>query len=206
MSENLTYTDRVLDLWTDLIGCLDLHIEHERSEPDNVTVFEGVSQQLDYHRVFGGQLLGQFIRAASLACPDKTVKSLHAVFAREGRAAAPVRYQATRQHEGRSFASLTITAQQPHAVLASSSVSMHIVEDGPENQDCQAVPALLDETHPVWFHQPFRTDQWFLLRQHSPVLAHGRCFGRGDVVNEDGTLVASYAQEALLRFRDGAGR
>ena len=99
VSENLTYTVRVLDLWTDLLGCLDLHIEHERSESDNVTVFEGVSQQLDYHRVFGGQLLGQFIRAASLASPDKTVKSLHAVFAREGRAAEPVRYQTTRQHE-----------------------------------------------------------------------------------------------------------
>jgi len=139
----------VLDLWTDLIGCLDLHIEHARSEADNVSVFEGVSQQLDYHRVFGGQLLGQFIRAASLACPDKTVKSLHAVFGREGRAGEPVCYRATRQHEGRSFASLTITAQQPHAVLASSSVSLHAVEDGPENQDCQAVPALLDETHRV---------------------------------------------------------
>jgi acyl-CoA thioesterase II len=41
-----------------------------------------------------------------------------------------------------------------------------------------------------------------LLRQHSPVLAHGRCFGRGDVLAEDGSLVASYAQEALLRFRE----
>lgn len=273
----------MLDLWTDLLGCLDLHIEHERYEPDNVTVFEGVSQQLDYHRVFGGQLLGQFIRAASLACPDKAVKSLHAVFAREGRATEPVRYQTTRQHEGRSFASLTITAQQPHAMLASSSVSLHTVEDGPENQDCQAVPPLLDDTHrveldlipwetrsaddlnalttgpprfevwmrtppvdgelapalaayatdltligtalrpldgfnhtgkftsavtshTVWFHQPVRTDRWLLLRQHSPVLAHGRCFGRGDVLTEDGTLVASYSQEALLRFRDGTDR
>jgi hypothetical protein len=137
----------VLDLWTDLLDCLDLHAAGRRSDADNVTVFQGVSQQLDYHRVFGGQLLGQFIRAASLACPDKTVKSLHAVFAREGRAAEPVSYEATRQHEGRSFASLTITAHQPHAVLASSSVSMHTVEDGPENQDCQAVPALLDDTH-----------------------------------------------------------
>ena len=255
----------MLDLWTDLLGCLDLHIEHERSEPDKVTMFEGVSQQLDYHRVFGGQLLGQFIRAASLACPDKTIKSLHAVFAREGRAAEPVRYQATRQHEGRSFSSLTITAQQPHAVLATSSVSLHTVEGGPENQDCQGVPALLDETHrvehdlipwksavpttstrlppahrgskyltligtalrplegfnhsgngtlftsavtshTVWFHQPFRIDRWLLLRQHSPVLAHGRCFGLGDVLTEDSTLVASYAQEALLHFRDGTGR
>ena len=57
-------------------------------------------------------------------------------------------------------------------------------------------------SHTVWFHQRFRTDQWLLLRQHSPVLAHGRCFGRGDVLAQDGTLVASYAQEALVRFRD----
>jgi acyl-CoA thioesterase len=41
---------------------------------------------------------------------------------------------------------------------------------------------------------------WLLLRQHSPLLAHGRCFGRGDVLTEDGALVASYGQEALLRF------
>jgi acyl-CoA thioesterase-2 len=39
-----------------------------------------------------------------------------------------------------------------------------------------------------------------LLRQHSPLLAHGRSFGRGDILTENGTLVASYAQEALLRF------
>jgi acyl-CoA thioesterase II len=75
--------------------------------------FKGDSQRLNYHRVFGGQLLGQFIRAASATCPDKTVKSLHAVFAKEGRADDPVRYQVTRHHEGRSFATLTITASQP---------------------------------------------------------------------------------------------
>jgi acyl-CoA thioesterase-2 len=39
-----------------------------------------------------------------------------------------------------------------------------------------------------------------LLRQHAPVLAHGRCFGRGDVLDGSGTLVASYAQEAMVRF------
>jgi acyl-CoA thioesterase-2 len=273
----------VPDLWTDLLGCLDLHIENGgRSDTQDVAVFEGASQRLQYHRVFGGQLLGQFIRAASLTCPDKTVKSLHALFAREGHLDEPVRYQATRQHQGRSFATVTITAHQTRGVLASSSVCMHAVEDGPENQDCEAVPALLDEkhrleldlipwetrsaddlnavtarlprfevwmrtppvdtdlapaltayatdltligtalrplegyshsgngtlftsavtSHSVWFHRPFRTDRWLLLRQHSPVLAHGRCFGRGDVLTEDGALVASYAQEALLRFRD----
>ena len=113
----------MLELWTDLLGCLDLHRASDSADADDVVEFDGVSQQLDYHRVFGGQLLGQFIRAASLACPGKTVKSLHAVFAREGRAAEPVRYRSTRQHEGRSFASLTITAHQPHAVLASAAVS-----------------------------------------------------------------------------------
>ena len=99
--------------------------------------------------MFGGQLLGQFVRAASLTCPDKAVKSLHAVFAREGRAAEPVRYRTTRQHEGRSFASLTITAHQPHAVLASAAVSMHASEEGPEHQDCEPIPALLSDAHRV---------------------------------------------------------
>lgn len=57
-------------------------------------------------------------------------------------------------------------------------------------------------SHTVWFHRPFRTDRWLLLRQHSPLLAHGRVFGRGDVITEDGRLVASYAQEALVHFRN----
>jgi acyl-CoA thioesterase-2 len=118
----------VPDLWTDLLGCLDLRPGAQDSS------YNGASQQLEYHRVFGGQLLGQFIRAASLTCPDKVVKSMHTVFAREGRAADPVRYHATRQHQGRSFASLSITAHQPHAVLASSSISMHAVEDGPKTR------------------------------------------------------------------------
>ena len=93
--------------------------------------------------------LGQFIRAACLTCPDKTVKSLHAVFAREGRADDPVHYQVTRHHHGRSFAALTITARQPRGVLATSSVCMHTAEDGPEHQSVEAVPRPLDEQHRV---------------------------------------------------------
>jgi acyl-CoA thioesterase-2 len=55
-------------------------------------------------------------------------------------------------------------------------------------------------SHTVWFHRPFRTDDWLLLRQHSPFLGHGRCFGHGDILTEDAALVASYSQEALVRF------
>lgn len=84
------------DLWTDLLGCLQLRTrDGERPDAPDVLVFEGANQQLNYHRLFGGQLLGQFIRAAGLTCPDKTVKSLHVVFAREGRCCAFARPQIT---------------------------------------------------------------------------------------------------------------
>ena len=53
-------------------------------------------------------------------------------------------------------------------------------------------------SHTLWFHQPFRVDEWLLLTQHSPVVANGRCFGRGDVFAGD-ELVASFAQEAMVR-------
>ena len=275
------------DLWSDLLACLDLRpvpsggTGDERPGED-VTEFEGRNQQLDYHRVFGGQLLGQFLRIASATCPDKDVKSQHTVFTREGRADEPIRYQATRQHDGRSFANVTITARQSRGVVATSSICMHAMEGGPEHQSVDDVPAVfgpdcevaLDQipwetraavdlnitttgppqfevwmrtpavdpelapalaayatdltligtalrpmdgvgqrgngtaftsavtSHTIWFHRPFLTDRWLLLRQHSPLLAHGRSFGRGDMLAEDGTLVASYAQEALLRFSE----
>ena len=53
-------------------------------------------------------------------------------------------------------------------------------------------------SHTLWFHQPFRVDDWLLLTQHSPVVANGRSFGRGDVFAGD-ELVASFAQEAMVR-------
>jgi acyl-CoA thioesterase-2 len=53
-------------------------------------------------------------------------------------------------------------------------------------------------SHTVWFHQPFRVDAWLQLSQHSPVVAGGRSYGRGDVF-ADGEVVASFAQEAMVR-------
>jgi acyl-CoA thioesterase-2 len=56
-------------------------------------------------------------------------------------------------------------------------------------------------THTLSFHRPFRTDQgWLLLRHHSPIVAHGRAWGRGDVYTESGDLAASFSQESLVRF------
>ena len=53
-------------------------------------------------------------------------------------------------------------------------------------------------SHSLWFHQPFRIDGWLLVAQHSPVVANGRAFGRGDVFSGD-ELVASFAQESMIR-------
>jgi acyl-CoA thioesterase-2 len=53
-------------------------------------------------------------------------------------------------------------------------------------------------SHTLWFHQPFRVDDWLLVVQHSPVVARGRAFGRGDVFAGD-ELVASFAQESMVR-------
>jgi acyl-CoA thioesterase-2 len=55
--------------------------------------------------------------------------------------------------------------------------------------------------HALWFHRPFRADEWLLYAQDSPNLAGSRGFARGLIFTADGTLVASVAQEGLLRQR-----
>lgn len=59
-------------------------------------------------------------------------------------------------------------------------------------------------SHTVWFHQPFRADDWLLISQAGPVVAKGRSFGRGDVFAGD-DLVASFAQEAMVRQIEPTG-
>jgi acyl-CoA thioesterase II len=53
--------------------------------------------------------------------------------------------------------------------------------------------------HAVWFHRPFRADDWLLYVQDSPSGQAGRGFCRGSIFSRDGTLVASVAQEGLIR-------
>jgi acyl-CoA thioesterase-2 len=54
-------------------------------------------------------------------------------------------------------------------------------------------------THTIWFHDAVRLDDWLLLVQHSPSAAFGRAFGMGHVFNRKGDLVASFAQESMIR-------
>lgn len=55
--------------------------------------------------------------------------------------------------------------------------------------------------HAVWFHRPFRVDDWLLYEMDAPAAAGARGFARGSLFARDGTLVASTVQEGLLRMR-----
>jgi acyl-CoA thioesterase-2 len=55
--------------------------------------------------------------------------------------------------------------------------------------------------HAMWFHRPFRADDWLLYSQDSPAAYGARGFARGQIFTRDGTLVASVAQEGLIRPR-----
>ncbi|HXZ84273.1 MAG TPA: acyl-CoA thioesterase II [Myxococcota bacterium] len=55
--------------------------------------------------------------------------------------------------------------------------------------------------HAMWFHRPFRADEWLLYAQDSPSASGARGFNRGSVFTRDGRLVASVAQEGLIRPR-----
>jgi acyl-CoA thioesterase-2 len=64
--------------------------------------------------------------------------------------------------------------------------------------DPRAEHASLD--HAMWFHRPFRVDDWLLHAQVVPSVAAGRAFARGSVFTRDGALVASVTQEGLWQL------
>ena len=53
--------------------------------------------------------------------------------------------------------------------------------------------------HAMWFHRPFRADEWFLYHQESPAAGGGRGLARGSIYTRDGDLVVSVMQEGLIR-------
>lgn len=54
--------------------------------------------------------------------------------------------------------------------------------------------------HAMWFHRPFRADEWLLYVQDSPSASGARGFNRGLIYNQAGELVASTTQEGLMRM------
>ena len=58
--------------------------------------------------------------------------------------------------------------------------------------------------HAIWFHETPPVDDWLLYSMDSPWAGHGRGFARGQIFDRSGRLVASIAQEGLMRLREKA--
>jgi acyl-CoA thioesterase-2 len=58
--------------------------------------------------------------------------------------------------------------------------------------------------HAMWFHRPFRADEWLLYDQHSPTASGARGLATGTIYSRDGSLAVSVVQEGLLRTGLGA--
>ncbi|BDR34942.1 hypothetical protein PDY_19900 [Photobacterium damselae subsp. damselae] len=54
----------------------------------------------------------------------------------------------------------------------------------------------------MWFHRPFRMDEWLLYVIDSPSASGGRGLVRGEIYNQQGELVASAVLEGLMRMKD----
>lgn len=113
----------------DLIDLLGL----ERLDRD---LFRGLSQDLGWGAIFGGQVLGQALSAAAQTVPaERPVHSLHAYFLRAGDLRRPIVYQVDRIRDGHSFTTRRVVAIQEGTPIFSLSASFQVIEDGFEHAD-----------------------------------------------------------------------
>ncbi len=113
------------DPLADLIELLDL-------EPIEVNLFRGVQPDEDRQRVFGGQVAGQALVAASRTVepPTRRVHSLHAYFLRPGDPSVPIVYEVDRLRDGRSFSTRRVVAIQHGRPIFNLQASFHDAEPG----------------------------------------------------------------------------
>jgi acyl-CoA thioesterase-2 len=102
--------------------------------------YEAVATDDGWHRLFGGQVASQSLRAATLTVePDRPVHSMHAYFIRPGRPGIPLHLAVDRTRDGRSFATRRVTASQQDEAIFVLAASFHISEEG---NDWQLPPPL----------------------------------------------------------------
>jgi acyl-CoA thioesterase-2 len=278
----------------DLLTLLEL-------EQLEVNLFRGESRDIGSPQVFGGQVLGQALSAASATVEGRIVHSLHAYFLRRGDFNAPIVYQVDRSLDGQSFANRRVVAIQHGQQIFNMAASFQVLEEGfdhqvampqvpgPDELPDSTVPPLdflgrlperlrrffehprpfefrsvqpidylrpsrkdptrqvwfravgrlpdderlhrcllayvsdyflLDTAtlphggsfphdslimasidHAMWFHRPLRVDEWLLYAVESPSASGARGFARAALYGLDGRLVASTAQEGLVRIK-----
>ena len=99
-----------------------------------VNLFRGVSPQVGWQRVFGGQVIGQALVAAYRTVNGRTAHSLHGYFLRPGDPAVPILYNVDRIRDGGSFSTRRVVAIQHGQAIFSMAVSFHKHEEGLSHQ------------------------------------------------------------------------
>lgn len=111
-----------------LLGIFDL-------EPLEHNLFRGRSPDDGWQRVFGGQVIGQALVAASRTVePDRKAHSLHAYFMRPGDPTVPIVYEVDRIRDGKSFTTRRVVAIQHGHAIFSMSASFQVEEGGLDHQ------------------------------------------------------------------------
>ena len=179
----------------------------------------------------GQTIAQSLVAAQRTVGPDRHVHSLHGYFMRPGDTSRPIVYEVDRIRDGGSFTTRRVVAIQHGQAIFSLEASFQVDEPGLEHQmpmpldvpapeslpthrellgtstfahgrglfdpDIQA--ASLD--HAMWFHREHSLDGWLLYVQDSPSSSGARGFTRGAIYGQDGMLIASVAQEGLIRVR-----
>ena len=104
----------------------------------------------DAEHVFGGLLIGQALRAASLTVPgDRPAHSLHASFVAAGRGGERIRYEVEPTRDGSSFGTRRVVARQAHGVVLVLTAGFHGDEPGPEYEAAAPAPVPGPENLPA---------------------------------------------------------
>ena len=114
-------------LLEDLIKVMTL----ERLE---MNLFRGESRDIGSPQVFGGQVLGQALVAATATAEDRAVHSLHAYFLRRGDFNSPIVYEVDRALDGKHFSSRRVVAIQHGRQIFNMSASFQAAENGLDHQ------------------------------------------------------------------------
>jgi len=128
----------------DLVHLLDL-------EAIEVNIFRGVSPDENRQRVFGGQVAGQALVAATRTVElGRYVHSLHAYFLRPGDPTVPILYEVDRIRDGKSFTTRRVVAIQHGKAIFNLQASFHIPEPGADYQQQMPADVPAPETLPDW--------------------------------------------------------
>ncbi len=110
---------------------LDTLVQLLSLEPIEENLFRGASHDLGYRQLFGGQVLGQSLSAASqTVASERQVHSLHGYFLRAGDARLPVVYQVDRVRDGGSFSARRVSAIQKGEIIFTGIASFQADEPG----------------------------------------------------------------------------